>query len=201
MTRHAMLLSALLVLGAFALRAEGQHTTHNELSIVPAPGRVTVDGDLTDWDASGAIYVCGNVQAGWFRQAAWVQAMHDADNLYLAFRVFDPTPLNSTIDPQVSTHGWEGDCVQIRLRTDRACHLTSWRHAQSRRPALHVATGARAHADPSGVLKHLGGADLERGVQMAFATFQKPAVGYVQEMKVPWSVITTEWVTQSIKPL
>lgn len=40
---------------AFGYAAIVNKTDHAEIHVVPAPGAVTIDGDLKDWDLSGAI--------------------------------------------------------------------------------------------------------------------------------------------------
>ena len=42
---------------AFGYAAVQNKADNLEIRIVPAPGKVTVDGDLKDWDLSGAIFM------------------------------------------------------------------------------------------------------------------------------------------------
>jgi hypothetical protein len=52
---------ALILLGGAGPIARAQGVYHNQrLFVVPAPGKVTIDGDLEDWDLSGEIYIFGN---------------------------------------------------------------------------------------------------------------------------------------------
>ena len=48
---------ALGLLAGMSSRADAQGVYHNQrLFIVPAPGKIVLDGDLKDWDLSGTIY-------------------------------------------------------------------------------------------------------------------------------------------------
>ena len=50
-------LSLLLAPAAYPYSAVQNKADNTEIRIVPAPGKVTVDGDLKDWDMSGAIFM------------------------------------------------------------------------------------------------------------------------------------------------
>ena len=104
-----------LFFAAAPLRA--QYTSHTTWSVVPAPeAGVAIDGDLSDWDTSGGVFISKNIKAGLCARSAWAYAMHDRDYLYLAFRVFDDTPMQNTVDPEIMPgKGWRGDCIQVRL--------------------------------------------------------------------------------------
>jgi len=185
--------SVILALAALMLvavpAANAQSTEHNELTIVPAPPGVVIDGDLADWDTSGGIFLFHDLSLGFLEGSAWAYAMHDDANLYFALRVFDKTPLDNTTDPAVSYYGWEGDCLQLRLATDRVTHLTCWWYARGQRPAVHVAYGEKAGAAGQHMVDYQGGVSFAEGVQEAFQALDGPS-GYVQELKVPWALIT-----------
>ena len=141
------LLAALLVALLSALLigpATAAPTTNTELVAVPAPGPVTIDGDLADWDLSGMIYSCPDV--GQYADVAAVRsaAMYDADGLYLAFRWLDRTPMANQVDPDEpgkQDRGWASDSVQIRMCNDDEVHVTAWYYEGGDKPALHVHFG------------------------------------------------------------
>jgi ferric-dicitrate binding protein FerR (iron transport regulator) len=88
------------------------------LHVVPAPGAVDVDGDLAEWDRSGAIY-----SACWppYHESHTFEAMlmYDARFLYVAARVGDPAPMRSVMDPAADPgqYAWRGGSVILRLAT------------------------------------------------------------------------------------
>jgi hypothetical protein len=55
---------------------------HTEVPIVPAPGKVTIDGDLRDWDMSGAILVFMDEKSKETHQLRGAM-MYDKDYLYV----------------------------------------------------------------------------------------------------------------------
>lgn len=163
---------------------------HSELPLVPREQAVEVDGVLDEWDTTAGILGARDPDGDYLDQSAWIYGMYDQEAVYLAFRVFDPTPLNSTVNPTLSSYGWLGDCVQVRFDTDQITHLTAWWYGPKNLPAVHVSIGEKPKATPDGLLKVLGDTQLWGGVEMAVASFDSPAPGYVQEIKIPWALIT-----------
>ena len=102
------------------------------IRILPAPGPVVVDGQFDDWDLSGGVFCCGDVENAREKMAVWFHLMYDQDNLYILTRWIDPTPLNN---PGVTSGdmGFAGDSLQFRFITapgtpDEKCtHVTAWR--------------------------------------------------------------------------
>lgn len=93
---------------------------HDRLAVVPAPAGLRIDGDLSDWDLSGAFEARAAEPYGEayrFRGAA----MYDARALYLSATVVDPYPLRNAVDPgQAPVHPWKGGALQFRLANDPA---------------------------------------------------------------------------------
>ena len=93
---------------------------------------MAVDGRYDDWDLSGGIFVCGDVEIFRETYSLWYHAMYDADNLYLLARWNDETPLDN---PGVTSGdlGFRGDCLQTRViesmnqADEKVTHLTCWR--------------------------------------------------------------------------
>ena len=77
-----------------------------------------IDGRLEDWDCTGAI-LCWNAEAYADKQNATVYFMYDAHNLYFAVEMglFDHDYTNPN---RPEDRYWAGDCVQLRLSTDRS---------------------------------------------------------------------------------
>jgi hypothetical protein len=68
------------------------------IPVVPAPGKVTIDGDLKDWDLSGRVWAFADKSIR-SRYSAEVAMMWDAANLYVAIHWKDPTPMFNLVDP------------------------------------------------------------------------------------------------------
>jgi len=90
------------------------------LDVVAAPGGLTVDGDLSDWDLSGEFEArCAEP----FSERYFVHGsmMYDSQYLYMAAQVGDPIPMRNLIDPNTDPwSAWMGGSVQLRLSTDRS---------------------------------------------------------------------------------
>ena len=86
---------------------------------MPAPGKVVIDGELSDWDLRGQFRAaCLEPYAADYHVEAAM--MYDAQRLYLAAHVADPAPMCNVGDP-VSDLGfvWAGGSVVVRLGADR----------------------------------------------------------------------------------
>ncbi len=132
-----------------------QPIRHDRIFVVPSPKGVLIDGDLKEWDLSGAI-TCVFDEALKPRFTFTVAAMYDAQALYIAAHFFDDTPLLNRHDPAVEPDkGWDGDCLQVRLCSDpkapyplpnmeseRVCHLAMWFYTDKQLPVLHIAYDA-----------------------------------------------------------
>ena len=113
------LLVLTFVIAWFTPAVMAQGIYHNQrVFVVPTPGKVTIDGDLKDWDLSGEIltYV---VEASMEYQSSKTAFMYDNDALYISGRVKDPSPMLNLADPAVNPDfGWDGDAFQLRLSLD-----------------------------------------------------------------------------------
>jgi len=89
------------------------------IHIVPAPPGVVIDGDLADWDRSGAFRSACTVPYGkhYFVEG---MMMYDAANIYIGAHVGDPAPMRSVQDPWTDPeHPWRGGSVIVRLSTSQ----------------------------------------------------------------------------------
>src|SRR2546430_14373675 len=111
---RTILVGLLALLAPAAVRATV--TENHVLRILPAPGPVAVDGKADDWDLSGGVFVCGDVERFRDQYAVWFHGMYDATNVYFLARWLDPTPLNHE-ESAKGGHGFHGDCLQIRFIT------------------------------------------------------------------------------------
>lgn len=190
-------LNTLATLAALCLfmnpAAHATQTDNFGLHAVPLPGPVVIDGKLSDWDLSGQVLMTYDIETLKDVYSAQVATMYDADALYFAIHWKDQTPLGNSHDPRYTAgKAWAGDSLQLRLKTDRISHVTAWDYAPKSEPGLTISYG-KSLTEPFGgsdlQLFRTQGAKMERGAEMAF---QKDADdrGYVQELKLPWALIT-----------
>ena len=196
LTRLAIL--ALLMTG-LCLGAVATETEHVGFRILPAPGKVVVDGNFNDWNLAGSIFICSDVENYRDQFASWQSAMYDADNLYLLARWIDTTPMNN---PGLcgSDMGFQGDCLQVRFiispvgtmpdpRADdaktgqRTTHITAWR-GRDGRDIIDLAYGKQFN---EGTVKDA----KKEGAQQAFL-LNADGKGYVQEIAIPWKLLTRD---------
>ncbi|HEX4147182.1 MAG TPA: sugar-binding protein [Pirellulales bacterium] len=185
---------ALYLLIAFAAlmlapQAVAQQTDNAELRAVPAPAQVAIDGKLDDWDLSGEILICYDLARLADVYSVRAAALYDATNLYLSFRFKDKTPLVNFVDPKSEPNaGWKSDSVELRIKTDRVAQLQCWYYTERKEPAMTIHYGMFDRRDPDyGDLNE----PLAQGAQEAFL-IDKDGQGYVQEMAIPWKLLTRE---------
>ncbi len=184
---RVVLMALLLIMPA----AWATETENHSIRVLPARGQVVVDGKSDDWDLSGGVFACGEVEHLRSQYAVWFHAMYDAENIYLLARWVDPTPMNN---PETfGGHGFNGDCLQVRfiLYPDTPEKTVTWWTLW--RDAKGVSVADRAWPGPSsGVtdnkLENLPHAE-EHGVKQAFAV-NADGKGYVQEVAIPWKLLS-----------
>ena len=164
-------------------------TEHVSFRVLPAPATIAVDGKVEDWDLSAGIFACDDTEVQRDHFAVWLHAQFDAENLYLLARWNDDTPLNNP-GQTIADYGFAGDSLQFRTVTapgtpqERGQHFTAW----------------RGH-DGADVIKIEQGKDFKEGVvedakkaggaKQAF-TVNAGGKGYVQEIAIPWKLLTRE---------
>ena len=167
---------------------------------MPAPGKVTVDGQIDDWDLSGGIFACGDVENAATKYAVWFHAMYDKDNLYLLARWIDPTPMNNPGSSQ-GDYGFNGDCLQVRIITApnvaaaevtttdqnakdaplmRTSHITCWRDRE-KLDVIDIEYGRHFNE---------GGVQMLRPKGRAGVLELPDHKGYTQEIAIPWKLLT-----------
>ena len=185
-----MLICLLAVSFSAALATE---TENIGLRILPAPGKMVIDGKDHDWDLSAGIFACGNVEEQRDIYAVRFFAMYDADNLYLLAKWKDPKPLSNDQSSK-GGHGFAGDCLQVRFITafgtpdEHVSHWTNWRD----RDGISVMDVAYGRDFKGGNIH-----DAQTvGAKQAFL-IDADGKGYVQEMAIPWKLLTKDG--QSLK--
>ena len=182
------LLAAMLLVTLAAGAASALPTENLGVRVLPAPGKVTVDGKFDDWDLSGGIFICDDPETQRDRYAVWFYAMYDAENFYVLARWIDETPLNNP-GVTMADHGFQGDCLQFRIATapdspdERCLHLTCWK-GKDQKDVIKAEIGKRFDG---GVVQDL----KKEGAQQAF-TINADGKGYVQEIALPWKLLTKD---------
>ena len=167
--------------------ARATETEHLGMQVLPAPGKVVIDGKFDDWDLTGGIFATSDAESLRDQYSMWFYTMYDAENLYLLARWKDPTPLNN---PGVKGDmGFAGDCLQFRtVTTDAAgkeltAHWDCWKYREGG-DVVSVQFGQRFN---EGKLPDA----TSQGVRQAFAV-DADGKGYVQEIAVPWKLLTAD---------
>jgi hypothetical protein len=178
---------ALAFAAACALQATP--TENLALRVLPAPGRVMVDGKANDWDLSGGIFACDDVENQRGKFAVWLHAMYDTENLYLLAHFIDETPLNNP-GQTIADYGFAGDSLQVRTITapgtpqERGQHFTCWKG----RDGADVIKIEQGKDFKEGVVED---AKKSGGAQQAF-TVDADGKGYIQEIALPWKLLTRD---------
>jgi len=174
-------------------------TDNQEIHVVPAPGKVVIDGDLSDWDLSGAIlmYLDESSRESYSVRGAM---MYEKDCLYVAAHVKDPTPMvNNYAFGGDYSMSWNADAIQIRLlsypntrssaslqgggrpppEVDRCInHITLWYSTPDRKAGYFCMYGM-GFQDPQ-----LNPPGVEGACKA-----DTDAKGYTLEYRIPWSVL------------
>jgi hypothetical protein len=173
--------------------------------VAPAPAKIQIDGDLSDWNRAGAFRAACTPP---YDQTYFVEAMmmYDAENLYLGAHVADPEPMrNTALDEKAE---YAGGSVIVRVSTDRALgwplkgtrldsrgrllpnirnpesissrvvHMTMWYDAAAARPRLQLFYGFDFHGTTSD----------PPGWQGAFRK-DPDGRGYTLEYAIPWRLL------------
>jgi len=182
-------LAALAASLVLAHAASATETENLGIPVLPAPGKVVVDGKFDDWDLTGGVLACSDAENMRDKLACWFHLMYDADHLYFLARWIDHTPLNNPGSSK-GDYGFAGDCLQVRVVTapdqgakERTTHITAWQD----RDGIDVVDLAYGK-------KFDGGGMKDAQTQGAVQEFTKDAdgKGYVQEIAIPWKLLCTD---------
>ena len=186
-------LLASLALLVFANASPATQTDNRGIHAVPVPGPIIIDGKLDDWDLSGQVLMCYDVETLKDIYSAKVAAMYDADYLYLSVHWTDRNPMSNSHDPHYQAgRAWAGDSVQFRIKTDKISHVLCWYYGVTGEPGIYIDYGKDLKTPFHGgntQLFQTEGWKLTEGAEMAFRK-DDDGKGYVQEIKLPWKVIT-----------
>ncbi len=193
MPRHSYLALALAAFVTTTPALLATQTDNTGIHAPPAPRSVVIDGDLKDWDLSGQVLMCYDMESLADVYSGRIAMMHDAENLYVSVHWKDGVPLGNSHDPQFQPgKGWAGDSLQLRIKTDRISHITAWYYAPKNEPFMTISYGVGMETPFGGgelQVTRTKGWQMAGGAEMAFKA-DADGKGYVQEMKLPWSLIT-----------
>ena len=197
MNTRAIVIPATLLILHLGAPTIAQQTSNFEIPAVPAPGPVTIDGGLDDWDLSGGILMCYDLETLIDTHSVKASLMYDEAFLYAAFQFKDRTPMLNLVDPDIeSGMGWRSDCVQFRFWTDAdkpigpggalIAHLDCWYFTEGGHPAARL-THHNISRGKEGMEMVIRNA-LGKGADAAFHE-DADGQGYVQEVRVAWELI------------
>ena len=177
----------LLAAMAFHTIGAATETENFNMQVLPAPGKVVVDGKFNEWDLTGGIFATSDAENLRDQYSMWFHTMYDAENLYLLARWKDPTPLNN---PGLKGDmGFAGDCLQFRTVTtdasgkEKLAHWDCWKY----REGGDVASVQYGQQFNEGKILDA----KAEGVQQMFAV-DADGKGYVQELAIPWKLLTAD---------
>ena len=177
---------------------------HKKLYVVPAPGKVVIDGKLDDWDLSGQINMFITSESAETRSARFAM-MYDKDALYLSGVVRDPNPLMNRHDPKVeANNSWNGCSCQLRLSVDptrgypinentgapvddpKLLLMTFWYYTDRQEACMQMSCGMnyklpRPEWAPYGAVP----SDMFEGKYVK----AEDGLGYTFEYRIPWATL------------
>ncbi len=182
------------VLGLFLLTCGQLQATETEnlnIQILARSKPVVIDGKMDDWDLSGGVFVCNDVENLRSQMGTWIHLMYDAENLYVLSRWLDETPMSNP-GSIAGDAPWSGDCLQLRIiakpeenNPPPICWVTAWIDRDGR-DVVHLAFPKETHE---------GLRDAkEQGARQAFMK-NPDGKGYVQEIAMPWKLLVKGGIT------
>ena len=158
--------------------------------LVPAPGKVVINGKLDGWDLSGGYGPVTFDPEFLGKTDATFYGMYDKDNLYLLIRAHDPTPL---INRGIVEEGnyWSGDAIEVRFSldpkdgvpprddSDSIRHLAFWYNSDRQKPQFFLRATMKYVPLPA------------TGVQCAFRKWDDGR-GWDGEIAVPWATLSAK---------
>ena len=186
-----------LLIFLLAFSAKSQQTNNFVLRSIPAKNSgIKLDGKLDEWDLSGEINICYDIETMQDTHSVLVASMYDKDFFYLSFRFKDRTPMLNHVHPvNKPGSGWRSDAIQMRLWTDhekpigpegaRIAHIDCYWFSDEKRPASFVQYCDMSRED--GLEGKIPQA-IGKGVDAAFRV-DKDGKGYTQEMRISWKIL------------
>jgi len=174
---------------------------NTQISVVPAPGPVAIDGKTNDWDLSAGVWSY-NSPTLVERYSVWTHLMHDARGIYFLARYNDKTPLQNATRGKDFNLSWRADAYQARVIFDdktpdeHQMHVNLFFSTPEQKPYMLVKHGGfrdKPPYDDTGpdrpdLTEHFGPTMEKFGGQIAFAAWED-GKGYNCEAFWPWSYL------------
>lgn len=204
-TKTSLLCLVSLVIVSSITHADDGRSRHQRIFVVPTPAgsNVKVDGDLSDWDLSGQIWIYVTPDTAEMQSARFA-LMYDKEALYVSAVIRDPSPMINRHDPKVDPDwGWDADCCQFRIVVDASqgwpvqqglganappneqmLHMTLWNYTDRKEPVVHLVTGM-GYVAPPGYKDGIVPSDKFQAVYKE----AEDGRGYTMEYRLPWSTL------------
>ena len=176
MKRVVWLALAVVLFSGAALATE---TENLGIRALPAPGKMKIDGKADDWNLTGGVFICADVETQRDTFAQWFHLMHDADHLYLLARWINPTAAKPSAKGDAESFATGN--LRLRFIVTRPMLGKMISHWDCRRWAVSAAFGKQFRGKIRDTRKE--------GVRQAFAK-DPSGNGYVQEIAIPWKLLT-----------
>ena len=192
----------LFLVAALGTLASGEETgmsLNAQITVVPAPGAVVIDGETGDWDLSAGVWsynsptIVGKV-------SVWTHLMWDAQGIYFLARFADTTPLANPTMGKDFGMSWKNDCFQARVIFDdhqpdeHQMHVNMFYAAPEAKPYMIVHHGGFKDNDTGPARpeqeQRLGATMEQAGGKIAFHPWAD-GKGYNCEAFWPWSYCRT----------
>ncbi|MBC2601728.1 FlgD immunoglobulin-like domain containing protein [Puniceicoccus vermicola] len=202
-----LLLSASGIFFASSLPAQGDAsnpTSNNrEITVVPAPGEVVIDGETSDWDLSASIWSYNDpTLVG--KYSVWTSLMWDEKGIYLLGRFHDISSLQNGTRGKDFMQSWRSDAMQTRVifedgeEDEHQMHINLFYSTPEETPYMIVKHGgfkSKPPYDGTGPdrpdqLEKYGTTMEKFGGEIAFQEWED-GEGYNMEAFWPWSYLRT----------
>ncbi len=167
--------------------------------IVPAAGKITVDGDLKDWNKSGKVGPVTFDEESIEEYNTTFYAMYDKENLYVAAVIVEPHPPYNT-NPLKGVGSWGGDAVCFRMSSDPtfSLPLQGLGIGQKKCDALFTASLWHNHLDKKDYWEGYYSIEASYKVTDYTGSEVKTLIhtennGYTLEAKIPWKIINPKF--------
>ncbi len=183
---------------------------NSKMTVVPAPGKVVIDGKTDDWDLSAGVW-CYNDPIVARKMSVWVHLMYDDKGVYFLARYNDKSPMQNQTKGKDFDKSWRADCYQGRVIFDdrtpdeHQMHINMFYSTPEAKPYMLVKHGgfkANPPFDDTGKdrpdqAEKYGNTMDKEGGSIAFRTWDD-GKGYNVEAFWPWTYCRTN--AQPLKP-
>ena len=200
----ALLFAPLASISVRADAAADSPTSNNrQITAVPAPGKVVIDGLDNDWDLSAGIWSYNNpTLVG--KYGVWTHLMWDAQGVYVLMRYTDLSPLKNATRGKDFHNSWQADAFQARVVFDEKTpdehqmHINGFYSSSEDKPYLLVHHGGFKKDKPydnTGMFRQdqldkYGNTMDAFGGKVVYRAWEN-GQGYNMETFWPWSYVRT----------